>query len=114
MRKYLYLLSLFLLLLLSCREDENNLPPVEQRVSEAKAALTSELTAPEHGWRAVYQPTPSSGAFLLLLSFDEEGAVRIKSDLANNSGEFFDQTLPYRIDSNLGMELVFETFGVFR
>ena len=49
----------------------------------------------------------------MLLTFDEEGAVRIKSDLANNSGEFFDQTLPYRIDSNLGMELVFETFGVF-
>jgi hypothetical protein len=88
------------------------LPPVEERVTEAITNLRTELTTPEYGWRLEYQPTNESGIFYMLLKFDEE-EVRIQSDVADNNGEFFDHTIPWRVDNALGLELIFETYGVF-
>jgi len=101
-------------LLFSCNEEKvGKLPPVEERVSEAVSSLRSDLLAPVNGWRLEYQPTGESGVFFMLLEFDENDEVRIKSDLADNEGEFFDQTIPWRIDNAMGLELIFETYGVF-
>jgi hypothetical protein len=104
---------LFFFLLIACtKEKVAILPPVEERVTEAISNLRTELTTPQHGWRLEYQPTSESGIFYMLLAFDEE-EVRIQSDVADNNGEFFDHTIPWRVDNALGLELIFETYGVF-
>jgi len=97
----------------SCSEDNTDLPPVEERIDQAIASLRNDLTAPSQGWRLEYQPTPDAGIFFMLLDFTPDGQVTIRSDVVDNDGEFFEQTLPYRIDNALGLELIFETFGVF-
>ena len=112
-RNFLPILILFSLMLVSCEDDREDLPSFDERVSVAIADLTAELAAPNNGWRLDYQPTPDAGRFFILLDFDENGQVNIQSDLAVNDGEFFNQTIPYRIDNALGLELILETFGVF-
>lgn len=98
----------------SCiNETEQNLPPVEERVNEAVGSLKSELTAPANGWKLEYQPTDESGVFYMVLKFKEDGTVTIKSDVAEEGGRFFEQTIPWRIDNGLGLELILETYGVF-
>lgn len=104
---------LLLLGLVSCSQDAEDLAPVEERVEEAIEDLRDELTGPANGWKVLYQPVSGAGTFLMLLSFDEDGLVMIASDVAANDGEFYEQTIPYRIDNALGLELIFETYGVF-
>ena len=107
------IILLAMVILLGCTKDrEAMLPPVEQRVTEAITSLRTELTRPSNGWRLEYQPTNRSGVFFMLLEFDED-EVRIQSDVAENSGEFFDHTIPWRVDNALSLELIFETYGVF-
>lgn len=109
-------LSLCLLLpfvMLSCSMDDPGLPPAEVRASEAIGNLKADLTAPANGWRLEYQPTPDAGIFFMILEFKDDGTVNIFSDVADNDGEFFSQTIPYRIDVGLSLELIFETYGVF-
>lgn len=113
-RKILYYIIIlgFSLYLAACTEERvAKLPPVEDRVSEAITNLRSDLTAPANGWRLEYQPTDGSGIFFMLLDFNEE-EVNIRSDLAANDGEFFDHTIPWRVDNAMGLELIFETYGV--
>ncbi len=100
--------------MVSCEEDDmGRLPSVEERIDEAVTNLRSELTTPANGWKMEYKPTEESGVFYIIMEFDEEGEVTIKSDVADNNGEFFDHTIPYRIDNALGLELILETYGVF-
>lgn len=106
-------LLIFVLFISACtKEKVALLPPVEERVTEAITNLRTELMAPPQGWRLEYQPTNESGVFFMLLEFDED-EVRIRSDVADNSGEFFDHTIPWRVDNALGLELIYETYGVF-
>lgn len=112
LKKSTFIITLFLLLV-ACTENNTDLPPVEERVKEAIDGLRGELTAPANGWRVAYQPTEESGTFLILLKFTPDGNVNIKSDVPDNNGEFFDQTITYRLDNALGLELIFETFAVF-
>jgi len=114
MLRYIVIIGAFPFLLWSCtNEEENNLPPVEERVNAAINSLKEDLLAPEFGWKVEYKPTNESGAFYMILDFMEDGQVNIQSDLAAEDGEYFDDTIPYRIDNALGLELIFETFGVF-
>ena len=100
--------------IISCNDDDSpKLPSVEERVNEAISGLRNELTSPADGWILEYSPTPDAGVFFMLLKFDANGDVRIRSDVASNDGEFYDQTITYRIDNALGLELILETFGVF-
>jgi len=100
-------------LLWACTDEEDNLPSVEERSEEAIEELREELTEPTNGWKLEYSPTGGSGVFFMLLNFDDDGTVNIKSDVVDNDGEFVNQTIPYRIDNALGLELIFETYGVF-
>ena len=109
----LYISVLLILFFQACtKEKEALLPSVEERVTEAVTNLRAELTAPVDGWRLEYQPTNTSGIFYILLKFDED-EVHIQSDVADNNGEFFDHTIPWRVDNALGLELIYETYGVF-
>lgn len=108
-----YLFVIGLLGLFGCDDDNPDLLPIEQRVETAISNLRNELTAPPNGWRVDYQPTNEAGTFLIIMDFDENGEVNIQSDVPDNDGQFLNQTIPYRIDNSLGLELVLETFAVF-
>ncbi len=106
-------LWLLLIIVWGCNDDDGpKLAPVDERVSEAISNLRSELMAPADGWKLEYQPTPDAGVFFMLLEFDET-EVTISSDVPDDDGIYFEQTIPYRIDNALGLELILETFGVF-
>lgn len=115
MRKFHHIgIILFMLILSGCVNDEGaNLPSVEDRVSNAVQELRDKLTEPQNGWRLDYRPTGETGAFLILLNFNEDGTVRVQSDVTVNDGLFIDQVIAYRIDSSQGVELIMETYGVF-
>lgn len=111
----LYITIVFVSLgVFSCGDDQiKDLPTVEERVSKAKDSLITALTAPTFGWKINYQPNPSSGSFIILMKFEADGKVNIKSDVYDNDGEFLDATITYRIDNAHGLELILETYGVF-
>lgn len=115
MRKLNWLAGiLFICSSIGCSSDDgNNLPSFDDRVEEAKRQLLNDLTSPAEGWIIQYQPTPGSGSFVMVLDFDPDGEVTIFSDVAENNGEFYEQTIPFRIDNSLGLELILETYGVF-
>ncbi len=114
MRYLLGLLIVIPLLFSGCQEDDgSNIPPPEERREKAVEDLIEKLTAPQNGWITSYKPNPASGAFLILLDFNEDGEVTIKSDIAAEQGYYREQTSTYRIDVGINLELVFETFGVF-
>lgn len=105
-----------LLLTGACRDTEEELifeQTADERVAEAINDLEQQLIAPPNGWVVRYQPVPESGAYSVLLDFDEEGKVRIRTDFEVNDSEFYDQTVPYRVDNSLGLELILETYSFF-
>jgi len=113
MSRYLVIYIFLVLVFFGCTGDDSpNLPPFEERVSTAINTLRSDLTAPDLGWRLEYKPTPESGVYFMLLAFTDKD-VTIQSDVVANDGFFFEQTIPYRIDNALGLELILETFGAF-
>lgn len=113
MRKEL-IISLLGVFLLGCTTDDSpKLPSVEERVSEAIGDLRDALNDPINGWKISYRPTNATGAFLILMDFNDDGTVRIQSDVSANGGEFHDHVVSYRIDSSQGLELILETYGVF-
>ena len=107
------LISILVITVLSCSDDRLELPSVEDRVAESTEDLRDELTDPQFGWRIDYKPTADAGTFLILLNFDEDGTVRIRSDVPDDGGIYLDQTVSYRIDQELATELVLETYAVF-
>ena len=113
MSRYLAIYILSAAVFIGCTSDDSpKLPSYEERAGSAIATLRTDLTTPSDGWRLEYQPTPESGVFFMLLEFDND-QVRIQSDVVANDGFLFDQTIPYRIDNALGLELILETYCVF-
>jgi hypothetical protein len=105
----------FLLLLGGCKDDDINKfdKTADERVAEAIADLKSKLTAPANGWKLLYTPEDGYGSFLVLLDFQDNDMVTIKTDLSAESGKFYEQTVGYRIDSSLGLELIIENYSFF-
>ena len=111
--KAILILSLCWLISACSQDDGPKLPSVEERVEEAIDDLNDKLTGASNGWKVSYAPTEGTGVFFILMDFNRDGTVRLQSDVTANDGEFRDQTISYRIDSSQGLELIFETFGVF-
>lgn len=109
--RVLYIATLFIVT--SCSNDLEKLTPPAERSATAISDLKNNLTAPVDGWVLNYQPTSASGVYYMLLNFSEDGTVRIQSDVPGDNDFFFDQTVTYRIDSRLNLELIFDTYGVF-
>ncbi len=100
----------------SCRNNDEELifdKTADERVAEATANLRQKLTAPANGWLMRYQPVPESGTYNVLLNFDADGGVRIRTDFGVNDNEFYDQMNTYRVDNSLGLELIFESYSFF-
>ncbi len=106
---------LLIVIVFSCKDDDNSVfdKPADVRTEEAIAALKADLVRPANGWRVRYKPESGSGAYWVLMDFDEDNRVTIKSDLPQNDEEFFEQTITYRIDSSLGLELILESYSFF-
>ncbi len=112
MKHIIIIISLFAVLI-SCRDDEEPIPSVTERVEEAKSDLIDDLTAPANGWKVEYKPNNQSGTFLILLDFRENGTVSIQSDVIAEEGEYLNSEITYRIDAGLNLELIFESYVVF-
>lgn len=105
---------MLLIVLTSCEDDINMFEKsADERTAEAIANMKNELASPANGWRLKYRPENSSGSYYVLLTFDNDDQVTIKTDLGANNGEFFQQTTTYRIDSSLGLELIMESYCFF-
>lgn len=115
MKRAIYTVGLLLVGLVSCKEDEVNLfeKTADERAAEAIANLKADLVAPANGWRIKYKPQEGSGEFYVLMDFNENDKVTIKTDLGAENGQYFEQTIPYRIDNSLGLELILETYSFF-
>ena len=105
----------FITLFASCNDDDTRVfeKDADTRVAEAIDSLRQKLVAPANGWLLKYKPESESGAYYVLLNFDENGQVKVKSDLGADDGRYFDQTITYRIDNSLGLELIFENYSFF-
>ncbi|MEX2233868.1 MAG: DUF4302 domain-containing protein [Cyclobacteriaceae bacterium] len=115
MKKAIYTIGILLLGLVSCKDDDINLfeKTADERAAEAIANLKQDLVAPANGWRIKYKPEDESGSFYVLMDFDENNKVNIKTDLGTNNGEYFEQTISYRIDNSMGLELILENYSFF-
>ena len=116
MKNGVYIIWVAVMVLFSCKNDDDVAlfeKTADERVADAIAALKQDLVAPANGWRVKYRPEADYGSFYVLMDFDEDNMVTIKSDLGNNDGEFFEQRMSYRIDSSLGLELIIESYSFF-
>jgi len=115
MKKWIYIFAFVIVALTSCKDDEIALfeKTADERVAETIATLKQDLVSPANGWRLKYRPEDESGSFYVLMDFNEDNTVHIRSDLGSNDGQFFDQTITYRIDNSLGVELIIETYSFF-
>lgn len=115
MKPIYYSVLALVFLISSCKDETERLfnKTAEERTAEAIQNLKDELTAPANGWKMKYQPEDGSGSYWLMVHFKEDDKVVIESDLGANNGEFFMDTLTYRVDNSLGLELIFETYSFF-
>jgi hypothetical protein len=114
MKKAIYTIAL-IVALVSCEEDETLIfeKTADERAAEAIANLKQELIAPTNGWRIRYTPQEGAGSYHVLLDFEEDNKVTIQSDLGADDGAYFEQTISYRIDNSLGLELILENYSFF-
>lgn len=116
MKTIIYKLPIVMLLLIgflnSCTNDKTEYlfdGSVNSRFEKKKSETIDVLTKAENGWIGYYSPNDKVGGFVLLLKFDKNGNVTVKSDY-NKGGN--DNTITYRIDKTLKVELVFESHSV--
>ena len=73
---------LCLLLFISCEkyENPNVIPGDAPRIGELAQEYVKLLTQSEQGWKAVYKPESSALEYVVLMKFDNNGTVKIRSD----------------------------------
>jgi hypothetical protein len=114
MKKAIYTIAI-LFALISCREDDVNLfdKTADERAAEAISNLKQELISPPNGWKVEYTPQDGSGSYYVLMRFNEDNKVVIQTDLGADDGKYFEDTVSYRIDNSLGLELIIENYSFF-
>lgn len=115
MKKVFYIFCVSIITLTACQDNDIRLfeKTAAERTAEAIAALKADLVEPSNGWRVKYRPTPATGSFYVLMDFNDDNTVILKTDLNSNGGEFFQDTITYRIDSAMGLELIMESYCFF-
>lgn len=115
MKTWVNILAFSALALLSCKDDDVAIfdKTSEVRASEAIANLKQELVAPANGWLIKYRPESETGSFYVLMDFNEDNTVNIKTDFGNSNVTYFEETVTYRIDNSLGLELIIESYSFF-
>jgi len=111
--KYIYILFAVSFLLFGCSEygSENKIPDDIPRLDELSSNYTEILASQEYGWKVMYQPDPQYGGFTVLMNFNTDGTVTIRSDLPG----FFDpqENVRFSVSGINYPELRFETFCVW-
>lgn len=115
MKKIFYVIIALVVILTSCKEDDINLfdKSADERAAEAIATLKQDLVAPGEGWLVTYRPQEGAGAYYVLMDFQENDKVVIKTDLGAENGEYFEDTISYRVDNSMGLELILENYSFF-
>ncbi len=115
MKRILYPVILSLIAIASCTDDETRIfdKTADERAAAAIAALKQDLVAPANGWIIRYNPEEGSGSYYVLMKFQNNGKVLIKTDLGAADGEYIENTISYRIDNSLGLELILENYSFF-
>lgn len=115
MKSLFYVIGIMAIALASCQEDDVNLfeKTADERAAEAIANLKEELVAPTNGWIIRYTPQEGAGSYYVLLDFQQDEKVVIKTDLGAEDGRYFEDTISYRVDNSLGLELIFENYSFF-
>lgn len=114
MKKAIYTIAV-LLIVASCKEDDINLfdKTADERAAAAISTLKQELVTPPDGWKVKYTPQEGAGSFYVLMDFNEDDKVVIRTDLGADDGKYFEDTVSYRIDNSLGLELILENYSFF-
>jgi hypothetical protein len=114
-KSLIYLFCISLIAVSACKDDDINIfeKSADERVAEAIASLKDDLVNPPNGWKVRYRPVDDGGSYFVYLKFLEDNKVTIDTDLGANDGEFHQQTIGYRIDNSLGLELIFENYSFF-
>jgi hypothetical protein len=112
-RNSIYTILMLIIILTACKDDDIAVfeKSADQRSAEAIEALRQDLTAGP--WKLKYTPQDDAGSYWVLLNFSGNGNVTIQSDLGANDGTFYEQTITYRIDNSLGLELIMESQCMF-
>ncbi|MFZ6011798.1 MAG: DUF4302 domain-containing protein [Bacteroidota bacterium] len=115
MKKVFYVWVVLILVLTSCKDDDINLfdKSSDERAEEAITALKNDLTEPSNGWKIKYKPESGAGSFYVLMKFNDDNTVNIKTDLSADNNAYQQQTITYRIDNSLGLELILESYSFF-
>ena len=115
MKRTIFALAISFVALVACEDDDVNLfeKSADERSAEAIANLKQELVAPANGWVVRYTPQEGSGSYYVLLDFQQNDKVVIHTDLGAEAGRYFEDTVSYRIDNSLGLELIIENYSVF-
>jgi hypothetical protein len=115
MKNLVYSMSLIFILSTACDDKDISVfdKTADERVAEAIASLKEDLTDPEDGWLVKYKPVEETGSYYVLMKFDEDNKVTIRTDLGASDGKYQEQTIGYRIDSSLGLELILENYSFF-
>ena len=115
MKKAIYTIGVLLLVLVSCKDDDIEIfdKTADERAAEAIAVLKQDLVSPQNGWLIKYKPQEGAGTYYVLLDFFENDKVVIKSDLGAEDGEYFEDTISYRVDNSMGLELILENYSFF-
>src|SRR5690349_3783495 len=102
MKKVIYTLIGAALALAACHDDDVNVfnKTADERAADAIASLKQDLVGPANGWMIKYQPQEGAGSYYVLLDFNENDKVVIKSDLGAQGGQYFQDTIGYRIDNS--------------
>src|SRR3954462_12513721 len=105
MKKGFYTFIILIIVFSGCRDNNINVfdKTADQRAAEAIANLKSELIAPADGWRMKYTPESGSGSYYVLMNFNADNTLTLRTDLSADSGAYQQQTLTYRIDNSLGL-----------
>jgi hypothetical protein len=114
MKNAIYTIAI-LFALISCKDDDVNLfdKTADERAAEAISNLKQELISPPNGWKVEYTPQDGSGSYYVLMRFNENNKVVIQTDLGADDGKYFEDTVSYRIDNSLGLELIIENYSFF-
>jgi hypothetical protein len=111
----LFVIIILAIIALSCNHDDVNIfdDTAAERSAAAIQNLKQELIKPASGWLVKYNPESGAGSYFVVLKFNENNTLRIQTDFGEENGKFFDDTITYRIDNSLNLELIFENFSFF-
>jgi hypothetical protein len=109
------ILCVVVAVLTGCQSHDVNIfgETPDQRVADAVNNLKHDLTSPDFGYKFLYQPEETSGSFLILANFNEDNTVYLQTDLGAENGKYYTDTITWRIDNSLGLEVIFENYSFF-